>query len=197
MDPAARATDHSPDVAAAPTGRVAADISRARGSSRAHPATALPHGQHPLVSGASECMAHLYVAAVGCMYIAREASALSFSHTLAFDFAAHQFRFLPTSKWPSARARGGREVAVGLHSGEVEMGEGAFEVVKVVDLEDGEGEEDAAAAAEGSSRETRMLPRMPVRVLLAEGDDSTRHVISALLRKCGYQGTHRPPARAK
>jgi len=65
------------------------------------------------------------------------------------------------------------------------MGEGADEALKVVDLEDGEGEEEAAAA--GSSRETRMLPRMPVRVLLAEGDDSTRHVISALLRKCGYR----------
>jgi pseudo-response regulator 5 len=72
------------------------------------------------------------------------------------------------------------------------MGEGADEAVKVVDLEDGEGEE---AAAEGSSRETRMLPRMPVRVLLAEGDDSTRHVISALLRKCGYRGAHRLRAR--
>ncbi|CAL5087176.1 unnamed protein product [Urochloa decumbens] len=69
------------------------------------------------------------------------------------------------------------------------MGEAADEVVKVVDLEDGEWEEEAAAAAaaEGPSRETRMLPRMPVRVLLAEGDDSTRHVISALLRKCGYR----------
>ncbi|CAM0952621.1 unnamed protein product [Alopecurus aequalis] len=32
----------------------------------------------------------------------------------------------------------------------------------------------------------RALPIMPVKVLLAEGDDSTRHVISALLRKCGY-----------
>ena len=32
-----------------------------------------------------------------------------------------------------------------------------------------------------------MLPRMPVRVLLAEGDDSTRHIICALLRKCGYR----------
>jgi hypothetical protein len=31
---------------------------------------------------------------------------------------------------------------------------------------------------------------MPVKVLLAEGDDSTRHVISALLRKCGYHGAH-------
>lgn len=36
----------------------------------------------------------------------------------------------------------------------------------------------------------RALPMMPVRVLLAEGDDSTRHVISALLRKCGYHGAH-------
>jgi hypothetical protein len=31
---------------------------------------------------------------------------------------------------------------------------------------------------------------MPVKVLLAEADDSTRHVISALLRKCGYHGAH-------
>jgi hypothetical protein len=77
-------------------------------------------------------------------------------------------------------------------SAEVEMGRGADEVVKVVDSEDGEGEEEEAeaAAAEGSSKETPMLPRMPVRVLLAEGDDSTRHVISALLRKCGYRGAH-------
>jgi pseudo-response regulator 5 len=67
---------------------------------------------------------------------------------------------------------------------------GGVEERKVVDLEDGDGEEgeDAAAVAAGSSRETRMLPRMPVRVLLAEGDDSTRHIICALLRKCGYRG---------
>ncbi|KAB8111468.1 hypothetical protein EE612_049133 [Oryza sativa] len=66
---------------------------------------------------------------------------------------------------------------------------GGVEERKVVDLEDGDGEEgeDAAAVAAGSSRETRMLPRMPVRVLLAEGDDSTRHIICALLRKCGYR----------
>ena len=72
------------------------------------------------------------------------------------------------------------------------MGGGVQEEMKVVDLEDGEGE---AAAAEGSSREMRMLPMMPVRVLLAEGDDSTRHVISALLRNCGYRGAHRRRAR--
>ncbi|TVU10154.1 hypothetical protein EJB05_43665 [Eragrostis curvula] len=64
------------------------------------------------------------------------------------------------------------------------MGGGAEEEMKVVDVEDFE-EEDAGA--EGSAKETMMLPKMPVRVLLAEGDDSTRHVISALLRKCGYR----------
>ncbi|KAF0924397.1 hypothetical protein E2562_010072 [Oryza meyeriana var. granulata] len=64
---------------------------------------------------------------------------------------------------------------------------GGVEERKVVDLEDGDGEEGEDAAAAGSSRETRMLPKMPVRVLLAEGDDSTRHIICALLRKCGYR----------
>lgn len=34
----------------------------------------------------------------------------------------------------------------------------------------------------------RYLPHMPVRVLLVEGDDSTRQIISALLRKCSYRG---------
>ncbi|XP_006660883.2 two-component response regulator-like PRR95 [Oryza brachyantha] len=72
------------------------------------------------------------------------------------------------------------------------MGGGGVEERRVVDLEEGDGEEgeDAvavAAAAGESSRETRMLPKMPVRVLLAEGDDSTRHIICALLRKCGYR----------
>ncbi|KAJ4803858.1 two-component response regulator-like protein [Rhynchospora pubera] len=33
----------------------------------------------------------------------------------------------------------------------------------------------------------KYLPHMPVRVLLVEGDDSTRQIISALLRKCGYR----------
>jgi hypothetical protein len=118
MGPTARATDRSPDVAAAPAGRVAADISRARGSSRAHP----PPPPAPLISGARELLAHLSVEGVVCMYIARGASALSFSHTLAFDFAAHQFRSLPTpnSNWQALR---GREVVAGLHSGEERRGE--------------------------------------------------------------------------
>jgi pseudo-response regulator 5 len=52
-----------------------------------------------------------------------------------------------------------------------------------VDVEDGEA---AAGTTNSREEEVRPLPMMPVRVLLAEGDDSTRHIISALLRKCGY-----------
>ncbi|RRT67938.1 hypothetical protein B296_00023512 [Ensete ventricosum] len=35
----------------------------------------------------------------------------------------------------------------------------------------------------------RFLPKMPVRVLLVEGDDSTRRIIAAHLRKCSYRGS--------
>lgn len=34
----------------------------------------------------------------------------------------------------------------------------------------------------------RFMPRLVVRVLLVEADDSTRQVVAALLRKCGYRG---------
>ena len=34
----------------------------------------------------------------------------------------------------------------------------------------------------------KFLPRMSLRVLLVEADDSTRKVVAALLRKCGYRG---------
>ena len=34
----------------------------------------------------------------------------------------------------------------------------------------------------------RFLPRMALRVLLVEPDDSTRQIIAALLRKCSYTG---------
>lgn len=34
----------------------------------------------------------------------------------------------------------------------------------------------------------RFLPRMVLRVLLVEADDSTRQIISALLRKSSYRG---------
>ena len=32
------------------------------------------------------------------------------------------------------------------------------------------------------------LPKMALRVLLVEADDSTRQIITALLRKCSYRG---------
>lgn len=34
----------------------------------------------------------------------------------------------------------------------------------------------------------RFLPRRSLKVLLVENDDSTRHVVSALLRNCSYEG---------
>ncbi|KAH7680729.1 pseudo-response regulator 5 protein [Dioscorea alata] len=53
----------------------------------------------------------------------------------------------------------------------------------------------AAAAPSGAGRAPskypsirweRVLPRRSLRVLLVEHDDSTRHIVTALLRKCGY-----------
>ena len=34
----------------------------------------------------------------------------------------------------------------------------------------------------------KFLPKMVLRVLLVEADDSTRQIITALLRKCSYKG---------
>ncbi|CAO2145659.1 unnamed protein product [Urochloa humidicola] len=47
----------------------------------------------------------------------------------------------------------------------------------------------AAAAANGraAARWDEILPRRSLRVLLVEHDDSTRQVVTALLRKCGYR----------
>lgn len=44
---------------------------------------------------------------------------------------------------------------------------------------------------DGSSEVVRwekFLPKMVLRVLLVEADDSTRQIIAALLRKCSYRG---------
>jgi hypothetical protein len=48
----------------------------------------------------------------------------------------------------------------------------------------------ASAAANGRAlvRWDQILPRRSLRVLLVEHDDSTRQVVTALLRKCGYRG---------
>ncbi|KAJ0976641.1 hypothetical protein J5N97_012115 [Dioscorea zingiberensis] len=43
-----------------------------------------------------------------------------------------------------------------------------------------------AAAKHPPIRWERVLPRRSLRVLLVENDDSTRHIVIALLRKCGY-----------
>lgn len=34
----------------------------------------------------------------------------------------------------------------------------------------------------------RFLPRLSLRVLLVEGDDSTRQIVAALLKRCNYKG---------
>ncbi|KAL0400529.1 UNVERIFIED_CONTAM: Two-component response regulator-like APRR5 [Sesamum latifolium] len=47
--------------------------------------------------------------------------------------------------------------------------------------------EPAAGSATSVVRWERFLPKMVVRVLLVEADDSTRQIIAALLRKCSYR----------
>ncbi|VFR03092.1 unnamed protein product [Cuscuta campestris] len=50
-----------------------------------------------------------------------------------------------------------------------------------------EGDGSGPAAAEAMVRWERFLPKMVLRVLLVESDDSTRQIIAALLRKCSYK----------
>ncbi|KAG6485032.1 two-component response regulator-like PRR95 [Zingiber officinale] len=57
----------------------------------------------------------------------------------------------------------------------------------VVESGDGEEEEERMEEKGEELRWVKLLPRMPVRVLLVEGDDSTRQIIAALLRKCSYR----------
>lgn len=51
-----------------------------------------------------------------------------------------------------------------------------------------EGKEEKEKSSSGVVRWGRFLPRMVLRVLLVEPDDSTRQIIAALLRKCSYKG---------
>ena len=65
------------------------------------------------------------------------------------------------------------------------------EVGMDVDVELGTAEEKKSEEKDGSLEVVRsesFLPRMFLRVLLVEADDSTRQIISALLRKCSYRG---------
>ncbi|KAK4384780.1 Two-component response regulator-like APRR5 [Sesamum angolense] len=55
------------------------------------------------------------------------------------------------------------------------------------------GGETAAGSATSVVRWERFLPKMVVRVLLVEADDSTRQIIAALLRKCSYRAVAAVP----
>lgn len=48
--------------------------------------------------------------------------------------------------------------------------------------------EDVCSSSGVLVRWDKFLPKMMMRVLLVEADDSTRQIISALLRKCSYRG---------
>ena len=52
----------------------------------------------------------------------------------------------------------------------------------------GSGSKGGAAHLKGFMRWEKFLPKMILRVLLVEADDSTRQIIAALLRKCSYKG---------
>lgn len=61
------------------------------------------------------------------------------------------------------------------------------ETERIEVIEPKQGGNDGAAAA-AALRWERFLPKMVLRVLLVEADDSTRQIIAALLRKCSYRG---------
>ncbi|KAJ8446271.1 hypothetical protein Cgig2_016042 [Carnegiea gigantea] len=68
--------------------------------------------------------------------------------------------------------------------------EEAADVVVVEETQERANEERIVSKEGGSSsmvRWERFLPRMGLRVLLVEADDSTRQIIGALLRKCSYK----------
>lgn len=50
------------------------------------------------------------------------------------------------------------------------------------------GTESRGGELKGLMRWEKFLPKMVLRVLLVEADDSTRQIIAALLRKCSYKG---------
>ncbi|KAF1860392.1 hypothetical protein Lal_00037732 [Lupinus albus] len=58
------------------------------------------------------------------------------------------------------------------------------EKLKLVGVEK---EEERIKELKGLMKWEKFLPKMVLRVLLVEADDSTRQIISALLRKCSYK----------
>lgn len=72
----------------------------------------------------------------------------------------------------------------------VVSGEKGMEVELVTEEEEEKKtEEKDDDSTEMAVRWEEFLPRMVLRVLLVEADDSTRQIIAALLRKCSYRGT--------
>lgn len=71
-----------------------------------------------------------------------------------------------------------------------------------IDINDGRGEAVAPEAFQADLQKQqqllpgpvvrweRILPVRSLKILLVESDDSTRHVVSALLRNCSYEGNH-------
>lgn len=73
------------------------------------------------------------------------------------------------------------------------MGEIVVSSEGMMDLEVREAEPPQTAEDSGPAavvRWEKFLPRMALRVLLVEADDSTRQIIAALLRKCSYKGLY-------
>ncbi|KAJ7959435.1 Two-component response regulator-like [Quillaja saponaria] len=73
-----------------------------------------------------------------------------------------------------------------LSSEEMEVMEGEMEL-EDDKAEEGGGTQRNGGESTGVVRWEKFLPRMRMRVLLVEADDSTRQIISALLRKCSYR----------
>lgn len=73
-----------------------------------------------------------------------------------------------------------------MSSEEVEVKFGSKREEKAV--ENGGGER--KSKKDGLVKWEKFLPRMVLRVLLVEADDSTRQIIAALLRKCSYRGQY-------
>ncbi|KAG5381957.1 hypothetical protein IGI04_033427 [Brassica rapa subsp. trilocularis] len=70
---------------------------------------------------------------------------------------------------------------------EVTVVEKAAEAVGVKSARRRVQRKDAAEGGDGLVKWERFLPKIALRVLLVEADDSTRQIISALLRKCSYR----------
>lgn len=76
-----------------------------------------------------------------------------------------------------------------VRAGELQMREAAMVSVKRKSMStENSASGGSVKGEEQMIRWDRFLPRRFLKVLLVESDDSTRHIVAALLRKCSYQG---------